>query len=164
MKDLALPPTWWEKVSTLMPKDAGLLKSTLPKVQYTPENAKVNLRPTPDTANFITTAELMTASKDVAFVQSVEKKLQYVRSTFREPLASKVDGAQAVQFMEMVEMGLVRLMFSKTPTASFKHNVSGKWSEEKANRLIIAWVAHLEGTQPALKNLATDCGITMQES
>ena len=84
--DLHLPPAFFEQVVSIL-KGKHLAICTLTKAALTNEDAKIMLRPTPDTANCITKSAMGTFAKEESRVNDVEELLKFIRVNYEQKIA-----------------------------------------------------------------------------
>ena len=156
---LVCPPSWMEDVCKTIPLKHVLTKLITTLLQLSGEGRIINQRPAPDTARFISVAEMNAVAKDVAICETFERFCQWNRLNIEVEMRKTVGSVRARDLMLLLELNLGRLLFSKTLLKEYVSKAQGRITADKMSVMRTCWCDHVATIEPGLRDLAMRCGI-----
>lgn len=147
------------ELAKIVPKEFVLTKITILKTMYLGNNVMEQCRPLPDICRLIGVAELNTLAKDDGKLRFLEELFASTRNACESHMAKLTSPPHARELLQNFETEVVRMAMSKSLTSTFKHGVSGKFSNEKAHVLRAHWVSWVQKSSASFELFSTTCGI-----
>ena len=155
---------WFGELNSLVDKKRPLTRLNIMKVHYNTETAEKNMRPTADSARHISVPDLNSYAKGDNGAK-VETMLMDNRRKAEKVLQDLVGEGASTRYLEKFEMNLISLLFAKKLDASSFDTTGcvGKYSEAKAEQMVVNWAKWLETRSEALKGFAEKVGIDIND-
>ena len=138
-----------------VPKKFPLLRLAVTITQHCEDNVTQAVPPAPGVSRFISGAELTSVGSNTPLAASIEELFrEKVRGEFEPWMIAKVDKRTARGYCRMLEVQIVRLAFSKSLHPKYPGGVAGKYSTDKAEKLIRNWILFVQNHCHDLQGMA----------
>ena len=160
--ELQVPPSFFENAVVIL-AGYSLLITAVTKAALTSEDAKVNMRPTPDTSNVITKTHMQNLAKDVSRLKQLEDQLKKIRTDYEPKIIKRLGKEEARMMLNMLEVNIARLAMGLPSDGKFPTGVAGKYSIEKMKKMVAHFYEFLDGNSEATKGIALECGFEIED-
>ena len=157
--ELACSPAWLEECARTITKAFPLTLLTTTMVHMCGENRQINMRPTQDTARFITVAEMTALKANKDALDLIEAFLVQSRAQLEPAIAKAVGARSARDLLYHLETQAVRMAYAKSLHKEFPTKVSGKMSAEKLDQMRTSFLFWLTSHGSALESAVAELGV-----
>lgn len=163
-KELSVSSRWMGDLAKAFGKGFPIMQNATAFVQYRGEARTEQTRPTPDLSRSVTIVEINNAKKG----ENLARAEEFCRDT-RNLLFAEFENllggdSRARSFFNIFEESAARLLYAKSlAKEAYEHNVSGKYTDEKLEKLRAHWLAGLEKDVAELKGICMRFSIRAED-